>query len=171
MPHRWSPLAILLALIVVIAAPAGAEAQRPGRRTIGEYSFREGGQVRVDVEGPRIMLFAADGSGSRVLIYLDPSSVDRWLVRADALMRGGGRTSPGAETQTPPLTNADRSVGGSVVLTREDVPRRGGVTTQYYLTVMGDADHLALLPLSAMDARIVSAALHRATDALRARGP
>ena len=53
------------------------------------------------------------------------------------------------------------------MLTREDVPRRRGVTSQYYLTAMGDADHLALLPLSAMEARIVSSALHRAVDALR----
>jgi hypothetical protein len=174
-PHRWSPLTLAVALASAplawaVAAPATASAQsRVARRTIGDYSFGGGGRVRVDVDGARIALFAADGSGSRVLLYLDPASTDRWLATADALMRGGGRTAAGAETQTPPLTHADPSVGGSVVLTREDVPRRRGTTTQYYLTAMGDADHLALLPLSTMEARIVTAALHRAVDEARGR--
>ena len=172
MPHRWLPLALLIALAPIPALPVVAGAQSAMvRRTIGEYSFDDGGRLRLDVDGARLALFAADGSGSRVLIYLDPSSVERWLATADALMRGRGRATPGAETQTPPLTHMDPSVGGSIVLTREDVPHRGGTTTQYYLTAMGDADHLALLPLSAMDARIVTAALHRAVDALRTRAP
>ena len=75
------------------------------------------------------------------------------------------------DTQTPPLTHMDPSVGGSVVLAREDVPRRRGTTTEYYLTAMGDADHLALLPLSPMEVRILIAALGRASDELRGRAP
>jgi hypothetical protein len=171
MPHRWS-LALVLRLslftVAAVAAPGIAGAQQraavTNRRTIGSYSFGDGGRVRVDVDGARVAFFAADGSGSQVLIYLDGPSVDRWLVLADALVRGN---ATGPEAQTPPLTHADASVGGSVVLTREDVPRRRGVSTQYYLTAMGDADHLALLPLTSMEARIVTAALHRAVDALR----
>lgn len=171
MPHRWSlalVLRLLLFTVATIAAPSIAGAQQRAatavRRTIGSYSFGDGGRVRVDVDGARVAFFAADGSGSQVLIYLDGPSVDRWLVLADALVRGN---AAGPEAQTPPLTHADASVGGSVVLTREDVPRRRGVSTQYYLTAMGDADHLALLPLTSMEARIVTAALHRAVDALR----
>lgn len=177
MPHRWSLvllLQLLFSLAAISTAPAAAHAQgraTSARRTIGEYAFGDGGHVRVDVDGTRVALFAADGSGSQVLIYLDPASLDRWLARADALVQGAGRGAPGSETQTPPLTHADASVGGSVVLTREDVPRRRGVTTQYYLTAMGDADHLALLPLSAMEARIVTAALHRAVDGIGAQSP
>ena len=172
--HRQLPLTLLIALVgsaSVAGAPAVARAQTAvTRRVVGDYSFGGGGQVRVDVDGARIALFAADGSGSRVLIHLDPPSVDRWLATADAVMRGGGRSAVGAETQTPPLMNTDPSVGGSVVLTRQDVRRIGGTTTEYYLTATGDADHIALLPLSAMDTRIVTAALRRAVDASRGAG-
>jgi hypothetical protein len=176
--YRWLPLAALIALASAAAVPTAAAAQQSaaghrtgGRRAIGDYNFGDGGRVRVEVDGARIALFAADGSGSRVLVYLDPSSVARWLPAAESLVSARPGRPVGVDTQTPPLTHMDPSVGGSVVLTREEVPRRRGTQTEFFLTAMGDADHLALLPLSAMEARILIAALGRAADELRGRAP
>ena len=45
--------------------------------------------------------------------------------------------------------------------------RRGagtGGSARLYLTVMGDSDHIAMIPLTPMDARIVMAALERAAN-------
>ena len=88
--YRRFPLAALIALASAAAVPAAAAAQQQsaaghrtsGRRAIGDYNFGDGGRVRVEVDGARIALFAADGSGSRVLVFLDPSSVARWLPAA-----------------------------------------------------------------------------------------
>ena len=92
-------------------AQSDAGHRATARRTIGEYSFGDNGRVRVELDGARIALYAADGSGSRVLIYLDPSSVERWLPTADAL-----RTSPFSAVMPCICTDATRSSAPSIAL-------------------------------------------------------
>ena len=141
-------LALLLALV-----PAAASAQG---RTVGAYSFG-GGALRVDTDGDRVALFAEDRDGSQVTVFVDPRSVSRWLAEADSLVRGG---TPRVDRETSPLTHRDESLPGQVVLTRRGAGTGG--SARLYLTVMGDSDHIAMIPLTPMDARIVMAALERA---------
>ena len=150
---------LLPALLLLLAlAPARASAQG---RTIGAYSFG-GGALRVDSDGARIALFAADRDGAQVTVYVDPGSVTRWLGETDALVRG---RTPSTDQTTSPLTQRDASLPGTVVLTRRGAGTGG--SARLYLTVTGDSDHIAMIPLTAMDARIVMAALDRAAEATR----
>jgi hypothetical protein len=149
-----------IALLLALAPVARAEAQD---RTIGSYSFG-GGALRVDTHGRRVALFAQDRDGSRVTVLVDPSSVSQWLGEAGALVKAGAAPE---DQETTPLTHRDESMGGSVVLTR---PGRGaGGSARLYLTVTGDSDHIAMIPLTPMDARIVIAALDRAAAEARGR--
>jgi hypothetical protein len=143
-------LALLLALV-----PATAFAQG---RTVGAYSFG-GGALRVDTDGDRVALFAEDRDGSKVTVFVDPSSVSQWLAEADSLVRGG---TPRVDRTTSPLSHRDESLPGQVVLTRRGAGTGG--SARLYLTVMGDSDHIAMIPLTPMDARIVIAALERAAN-------
>src|SRR3954468_6694889 len=148
-------LALLLALV-----PAAASAQG---RTIGAYSFG-GGALRVDTDGSRVALFAEDRDGSRVTVFVDPSSVTQWLAEADSLVRG---RSSSVDQEPSALTHRDESLPGRVVLTRRGAGTGG--SAKLYLTVMGDSDHIAMIPLTPMDARIVMAALDRAVQ--ESKGP
>ena len=143
---------LLLALILALV-PAAASAQG---RTIGAYSFG-GGALRVDTDGVRVALFAEDRDGSQVTVFMDPGSVASWLSEADSLVRA---RTPRTDTETSPLTHRDESLAGRVVLTRRGADTGG--SARLYLTVMGDSDHIAMIPLTPMDARIVIAALDRA---------
>jgi len=163
----------LLPLLVVVLSVRTAEAQGSGRasgrraHTVGSYTFG-GGALRVDADGARVAIYAQDGDGSRVLVFADPLSVDRWLGAAQALIgRRGGATR---DEETPPLTHRDPSVGGSVVLTRgADDGVADDAAPRFYLTVTGDADHIALVPLTPMDARILVSALRRAAEEAKGR--
>jgi len=145
---------LALSLLLAPLAPAAAPAQEG--RTVGSYTFG-GGELRVDTDGRRVALFAADRDGSRVLVYVDPSSVARWLDEAGAIVKS---RSPRGEEETSPLTHRDDSMKGSVVLSRS--ASGGREPARLYLTVVGDSDHIAMIPLTPMDARIVIAALDRA---------
>ena len=151
-------LRFLILSLSLALAPASVSAQG---RTVGEYSFG-GGALRVNSEGARVSVYAEDRMGSQVLVYVDPSSIRRWLEEAGALVR---RREGTEEIETAPLTHHDASMGGSVVLTRQPVAR--GTRPRLYLTVTGDRDHIALIPLTPMDARIVLAALNRASEEAR----
>ena len=148
-------LALLLALVPVAASAQG--------RTIRAYSFG-GGALRVDTDGARVTLFAEDRDGSQVTVFVDPGSVTQWLAEADSLVRS---RSSSVDQETSALTHRDESLPGRVVLTRRGAGTGG--SAKLYLTVMGDSDHIAMLPLTSMDARIVMAALDRAVQ--EAKGP
>ncbi len=150
---------LLLALLLAVL-PAAASAQ--ARTTIGSYSF-SGGALRVDTEGSRVAVFAEDRDGSRVTVFVDPSSITQWLAEADSLVHG--RSSP-VDRETSPLTHREESLPGQVVLTRRGAGTGG--SAKLYLTVMGDSDHIAMIPLTPMDARIVMAALDRAVEEAKA---
>ena len=99
-----------------------------------------------------------------MLVYVDPFSVAHWLDEAGALVRS---RSPRGEAETSPLTHRDDSMRGSVVLSRSAPVGRS--PARLYLTVTGDSDHIAMIPLTPMDARIVIAALDRAAAESRPR--
>ena len=161
MPRILPSVGVLFLLALALAPASGASAQG---RTVGEYSFG-GGALRVNTDGARVALYAEDRTGSQVLVYVDPSSIRQWLEEAGALVR---RREEREERETSPLTHHDASMGGSVVLTRQPVAR--GTRPRLFLTVTGDPDHIALIPLTPMDARIVIAALNRASEETR-QGP
>ena len=145
---------LLLALLLLVL-PAAGSAQGG---TIGAYSFG-GGALRVDTDGERVALFAEDRDGSQVTVFVDPGSVSQWLAEADSLVRS---PTPRVDRETSPLTHRDESLPGQVVLTRRGAGTGG--SARLYLTVMGDSDHIAMIPLTPMDARIVMAALQRAVQ-------
>lgn len=145
-------------LLLLVLHPAAASAQG---RTIGAYNFG-GGALRVDTDGARVALFAEDRDGSRVTVFVDPNSVTHWLGEANTLVRS---RSSGSDRETSALTHRDESLAGRVVLTRRGAATGG--SSRLYLTVMGDSDHIAMIPLTPMDARIVIAALDRAATASR----
>jgi hypothetical protein len=155
------PLLLVALSVRTAGAQEGSVGRASGRRvhTVGSYTFG-GGALRVDTDGRRVAIYAQDGDGSRVLVFADPLSIGRWLRAADALIgREGGAPR---DEDTPPLSHRDSSVGGSVVLTR--AAASDDAAARFYLTVTGDADHIALVPLTPMDARILVSALRRAAE-------